>query len=172
MRKPFPFSSKQPVKTFPALLLLCLSGLAYAADVDRVTVDKSERIMRLHAGDTIVKEVAISLGDAPEGHKQREGDEKTPEGRYVLDWRNPNSSYHRSIHISYPNEADKAHARKNGYSPGGDIFIHGLPNGMGQSGRLFRGRDWTDGCIAVNNNDDMTEIWNLVRNGTPIEITP
>lgn len=156
----------------PALLLLCLSGLASAADVDRVTVDKSERILRLHAGETIVKEVAISLGDAPVGHKQREGDERTLEGRYVLDWRNPTSSYHLSIHISYPNDADRAHARSNGYSPGGDIFIHGLPNGMGKTGMLFHGRDWTDGCIAVNNNDDMTEIWNLVRNGTPIEITP
>lgn len=144
----------------------------FAESVDLVSVDKSDRALRLMAGDQVVKEYSISLGANPKGHKVRQGDERTPEGRYVLDWRNPQSHYFRSIHISYPNNVDRSRAAEAGYSPGGDIFIHGLPNGMDSMGASFEGRDWTDGCIAVNDNDDMWEIWTLVENGTPIEIQP
>lgn len=110
----------------------------------------------------------IQLGDAPQGHKQFEGDERTPEGRYLIDYGNPRSAYHLSLHISYPNAADKAFAESRGKSPGGDIFIHGQPNGLvGVRGM----GDWTDGCIALS-NPEIEELWTLVRDGTPIEITP
>lgn len=138
---------------------------------DSVLVEKSLRKMYLIRDGEKYREYEISLGDSPKGHKTQEGDEKTPEGSYVLDYRNPNSKYHLSIHISYPNKEDKKQANERGVSPGGDIFIHGLPNGLGWMNAAFEGRDWTDGCIAVK-NDEMDEIWKLVKNGTPIEIRP
>ena len=162
------------------LLLIAMSLLLSTAlgastqtvqKADEVLVLKSKRLMYLLHKGKIVKEYQISLGDNPKGHKQQEGDERTPEGRYVIDYRNPKSSYHLSLHINYPNRADKAAARKRGVSPGGQIFIHGLPNGMAGTPWLFKGRDWTDGCIAVT-SDEIEEIWKLVDNGTPIEIKP
>lgn len=160
-----------------ALLLtaLCLVfGVAAHAQqvVDLVVVEKEARLLKLMSGDTVIESFAISLGDSPVGHKQREGDEKTPEGRYRIDWRNPNSSYYKSLHISYPNQSDRDAAQARAESPGGDVFIHGLPNGMGEMGSLFAGRDWTDGCIAVNDNEAMELIWQQVKNGTPLEILP
>ena len=104
-----------------------------------------------------------------DGHKQSEGDERTPEGRYIIDWRNPRSIAHLSLHISYPDEEDVAAAREAGRAPGGNIMIHGLPNGWGALGPLHRVLDWTDGCIAVT-NEEMREIWSKVPDGTPIEI--
>ena len=155
------------------LSLLIVSSYARSADlVDKVVVFKSERIMQLRSGEHVVREYAISLGDRPVGHKEKEGDEKTPEGDYIIDYRNPNSSYHLSLHISYPNEMDKQAAKAKGVSPGGMIMIHGLPNKFGWLPRLFEGRDWTDGCIAVNDNEAMEEIWEMVANGTPITINP
>ena len=161
------------------LLPLLLCCICYAENdkapepplADKVLVDKSERKMWLIHNGKRYREYDISLGDNPKGHKQQEGDERTPEGKYVLDYRNPKSRYHLSIHINYPNDADKASARRRGVSPGGDIFIHGLPNGMGWGKAYFKGVDWTDGCIAVSNKE-MEEIWKLVKNGTPIEILP
>lgn len=141
-------------------------------EVDKVFVDKSDRLLYLMAGQQVVRRYNISLGANPIGHKLREGDEKTPEGRYVLDWKNENSKYFRSIRISYPNRVDHARADARGYSAGGDIFIHGLPNNSGSHGRHFVGKDWTDGCIAVNDNAHMNELWNLLRIGTIIEIVP
>lgn len=138
---------------------------------DYVKVFKAERKMvLLHNGKTI-KQYQISLGDNPLGHKQQQGDERTPEGIYTIDYRNPKSSYHLSLHINYPNQEDKRSAAKRGVNPGGDIFIHGLPNGMSALRRMFIGRDWTDGCIAVN-NDEIEEIWRMVKDGTRIEILP
>jgi murein L,D-transpeptidase YafK len=141
--------------------------------VDRVLVKKSERKMELHKQNAVYRTYRISLGDQPRGHKIQEGDERTPEGNYVLDWRNPNSSFYKSMHVSYPNSLDRTVARSLGVSPGGMIMIHGLPNWL-SSPRLaaeYRRRDWTDGCIAVG-NDEMDEIWRLVRDGTPITILP
>jgi murein L,D-transpeptidase YafK len=138
---------------------------------DGVFIDKSERKMWLLHDGIRYREYTISLGDNPIGHKQQEGDERTPEGRYTIDFRNPNSSYHLSLHITYPDEQDRANANNAGVSPGGDIFIHGLPNGMSATDIDFKNRDWTDGCIAVN-NEEIEEIWKLVENGTPIEIVP
>ena len=110
----------------------------------------------------------VQLGAAPQGHKQFEGDERTPEGRYVIIYGNPRSAYRLSLHISYPNGADKAFAESRGKPPGRDIFIHGQPNGL-VAGRSMG--DWTDGCIALSNGE-IEELWTLVRDGTPIEITP
>lgn len=159
------------------VFVLCMTyaiGAEGVLDVDKVVVYKVKRELQLCAGDSVLKRYEIALGKQPKGHKQREGDSRTPEGKYVLDWRNPKSKYYLSIHISYPNWADEERAEELGVSPGGDIFIHGYPNGVTASmwsRYWFLGRDWTDGCIAVS-NDAMDEIWNSVANGTPIEIYP
>lgn len=158
------------LKAVAFLILLTLP--AHAADrISLVRIDKSERRMELLSGDKVVRTYAIALGNAPIGHKQQEGDERTPEGRYVLDWRNPKSSYYRSIHVSYPNAADEKFARDRGMSPGGAIMIHGQPNGYGWWSWFLQRFDWTDGCVAVT-NEEMAEIWAMVKNGTPIEINP
>jgi murein L,D-transpeptidase YafK len=140
-------------------------------EADRVLVRKSERRLYLMKNDKVFREYRIALGDSPQGHKQQEGDERTPEGDYVLDWRNPNSVAYKSLHVSYPNAADRARARKQGVSPGGNIMVHGILNGYGEYGPLMQQYDWTDGCIAVLNRE-MEEIWQSVRNGTPIRIEP
>jgi murein L,D-transpeptidase YafK len=114
---------------------------------------------------------AAGFGVNPVGHKQQQGDRKTPEGKYVLDYKNPNSAFYRSIHISYPNNADREAAHRAGVSPGGDIMIHGIRNGLGWLGGLHRNRDWTDGCIAVT-NAEIREIWSRVPDGTRVEIRP
>lgn len=142
-----------------------------AQAISEVLVRKSERQMYLMSGEDVVRSYRISLGDNPEGHKLYEGDERTPEGQYTLDWRNPNSDYHKSIHISYPNERDRDLASAWGLDPGGSIMIHGAPNGAGDLAFAYVGLDWTDGCIAVT-NEDMDEIWPAIKPGTPINIVP
>lgn len=137
--------------------------------IDKVYVDKSERVLKLLSGDRVIKTYHIALGDSPVGHKRQEGDERTPTGSYILDYKNESSSYYRSIHVSYPNAADKAQAKKRGVSAGGDIMIHGQKNGLGHLAVITQQRDWTDGCIAVT-NDEMDEIMALVAIDTPIEI--
>ncbi len=144
------------------------STLPPSAVADKVIVLKSYRKLLLMKGDEVLKTYIVSLGD-PVGPKIRQGDNKTPEGSYVLDRHNEHSQYHRSIHISYPNANDLARARRLGVSPGGELFIHGLPNEFhGHSEALG---DWTEGCIAVT-NAEMDEIWRAVADGTPIEIKP
>ena len=138
---------------------------------DRVVVRKSERRLVLLREGRKIAEYGIALGGAPEGHKQKEGDERTPEGEYVIDWRNEKSGYYKSLHISYPNEADKARAKARGESPGGLIMIHGQKNRFGWLAPLTQRADWTDGCIAVTNRE-MEEIWRSVDDGTPIVIEP
>ncbi len=141
------------------------------ARADRVIVMKKERTLTLISGDKVLKIYKVALGGDPIGPKRVEGDHKTPEGSYILDRRNPKSKYYRSIHISYPSEEDRERARKSGVSPGGDLMVHGLPNGFGWLGATHRTQDWTDGCIAVT-DQEMDEIWNAVPDGTPIEIKP
>lgn len=140
---------------------------------DRVEVHKSSRVLKLIRSGEVVRQYQVSLGKNPYGHKEREGDMRTPEGDYVLNWRNPNSSFYKSIHISYPNEMDRARAETRGVSPGGLIMIHGLPNYISSPAvmREYQGKDWTEGCIAVQNHE-MDEIWHAVRDGTPIRIYP
>lgn len=158
----------------PLVCLVVLFGpglAAHAESVSLVRVSKAERRMELLSADTVLRTYSIAPGGNPVGHKRQEGDSRTPEGRYVLDWRNPGSGYHLSIHISYPNAADEAAAASAGVPPGGMIMIHGQPNGFGWLGWLLQLVDWTDGCIAVD-NAAMDEIWAMVPNGTPIEILP
>jgi murein L,D-transpeptidase YafK len=138
---------------------------------DQVLVLKKERTLTLLARGQVIRSYKVALGGSPVGAKQQQGDRKTPEGRYVLDRRNPKSQFYKSIHISYPNEMDRQRARKRGVAPGGDIMIHGLPNGYGALGASHRLHDWTDGCIAVTDSE-IDEIWKLVPDGTPIEIQP
>ena len=140
-------------------------------DVTEVLVIKSAHKLVLLIDDEPVEEFEIALGFAPEGHKTQQGDGKTPEGRYTLDWRNPQSKFYKSLHVSYPNKADKDSAKQRGVSPGGDIMIHGLPNGWGWVPWSVAKQMTTEGCIAVR-NPDMDIIWRRVKNGTPITIKP
>lgn len=158
-----------------ALLAACGSAssqppqLPAGTEADRLLVDKSDRVLIAFAGDReIVRYTGIRLGDAPTGHKRFEGDERTPEGSYRINGRNPNSAYHLSLRISYPNAADRAYAKARGRSPGGDIFIHGQPNWW--PGATLA-RDWTDGCIALSNSE-IEQLWGVVPDGTPIMIRP
>lgn len=142
-----------------------------ALHADRVVVLKKERTLQLLSDGKVIKTYKVALGGDPVGPKTRRGDHKTPEGTYVLDSRNAHSQFHKSIHISYPNPRDRAPAQQRGVSPGGDVFVHGLPNGYGWVGAGHRARDWTDGCIAVT-NEEIEEIWSAVADGTPIQIRP
>lgn len=142
---------------------------AAANQADAVRVIKSTRELHLLRNGETIRRYSVSLGSAPSGHKQQEGDERTPEGEYLIDWRNQNSVAHLSLHISYPNVDDKAAAAAANSNPGGYIMIHGLPNGWGFLAGLHLGWDWTNGCIAVT-NAQMQEIWSMVPNNTPIEI--
>ena len=154
------------------LLTACGSAASQPSPVAKATlllVDKSDRLLIAYAGDReIVRYTNIRFGDAPEGHKQFEGDERTPQGRYTIDGRNPNSAYHLSLRISYPNAADRAFAKARGRSPGGDIFIHGQPNRW--PGPTLAS-DWTDGCIALS-NAEIEQLWDIVPDGIPITIRP
>ena len=140
-----------------------------APTVDFILVDKSDRTLTLFGRGVPLRTYrGLQLGDAPQGPKHFEGDERTPEGAYLVDYRNPRSAYHLSLHVSYPSPADRAYAAERGYSPGGEIFIHGQPNALTQ-GRMDG--DWTDGCIALS-NAEIEELWQMVADGTPIEIRP
>jgi murein L,D-transpeptidase YafK len=164
------------VFTALAVGLLCVSTTAesvpqVALHVDRVLVLKKERTLELLSRGKVIKVYKVALGGDPVGPKTSQGDHKTPEGVYVLDFRNAHSQFYKSIHISYPSQRDRALARQKGISPGGDVFVHGLPNGFGAVGAAHRLKDWTDGCIAVT-NQEMDEIWRAVPDGTQIEIRP
>jgi len=138
---------------------------------DALLIVKSERKLYLLKNGEILRGFDIALGLMPEGPKQREGDFRTPEGKYRLDAKNPNSDYFLSIQISYPNARDAERARAQGVDPGGQIMIHGQPNQPKYSEARYQGVDWTDGCIAVSNSD-MIDIWLMTDEGTPIEIRP
>jgi murein L,D-transpeptidase YafK len=138
---------------------------------DRIVVVKSQRTLALLRAGKQLKVYKVALGGDPLGPKTREGDNKTPEGAYIIDSRNAHSQFHLSLHISYPNAADRARARRLGVNPGGDIMIHGLPPQWAWLGAAHRKTDWTLGCIAVT-NPEIEEIWALVPIGTPIEIKP
>ena len=146
---------------------------AAAADprVDRVVVEKRDHRLTLWSGGAAWKTYRVALGRGGLAPKTRQGDDLVPEGFYRIDARNAQSAYHLALHISYPNAADLARARKLRVEPGGDIMIHGLPNHYGWIGGAHRLHDWTRGCIAVT-NDEIEEIWRLVPAGTPVEIRP
>ena len=134
-------------------------------------VHKTDHTLTLLSDGKVLKTYKVALGRNAVGAKTERGDHKTPEGTYVLDGRNEHSHFYRSIHISYPSLTDRERAQKLRVEPGGAIMIHGLPNGLGWVGSLHRLHDWTDGCIAVT-DEEMDEIWRAVPDGTPIEIQP
>lgn len=164
-----------------ALIMLCLSIPALANTssftthhsqvIDKVLVIKSERKLHLqHRGNT-VKSYRVSLGKKPLGPKEREGDLKTPEGFYWIDWRKPSENFNLSMHISYPNARDLAKAKKLGVPAGSMIMLHGTPIDEEYDEDFFHTLDWTEGCIALK-NADMREVWHMVKDGTLIEIRP
>ncbi len=157
--------------TYLLLLLLFQSYVSFANEIDLVVVNKSKAQLYLKSHGKIIKQYPVVFGDTPKGHKQQEGDEKTPEGRYILDYKKENSIAYKSIHISYPNTADKKRAQLQGVDAGGAIMIHGQLNGLGWLSFIAQHFNWTNGCIAVTNTQ-MEEIWQLVKKGTPIEILP
>jgi murein L,D-transpeptidase YafK len=145
---------------------------ASGSKADRVVIEKNQRLLILLRGDTPLRTYRVALGAAPKGAKRFEGDQRTPEGVYRIDYRNHRSNFHRALRISYPSEADRVRALEMGENPGGQIMIHGLKNGQGWMGSRHLGSgDWTDGCIAVT-NEEMDEIWSLVDLGTTVEIRP
>jgi murein L,D-transpeptidase YafK len=153
-----------------AILLLC--GIAYGERIaDSVLVIKSESRLYLMREGRELASFKVAFGSNPKGHKQQQGDERTPEGRYTLDYKNPHSKYYKSIHVSYPNAQDRANAKKRGVDPGGDIMIHGQPNGYEKFATIVQLFNWTNGCIAMSNSD-MDIVWQAVIPGTPIEIRP
>jgi murein L,D-transpeptidase YafK len=139
--------------------------------VDRVVVYKHERRLVLLSQGKELRSYRVALGGEPNGPKTRQGDHRTPEGLYVLDSRNTSNHFYKAFHISYPSSKEIASARRLGVNPGGDIMLHGLPKEYAFVGKAQALHDWTDGCIAVS-NEEMDEIWKLVRVGTPIEIKP
>jgi murein L,D-transpeptidase YafK len=163
------------MRALTALLLAALLAseipAAAARQADLIVVDKGRRVMTLWSHKKPLKTYRIALGGNPTGHKEQEGDSRTPEGRYTIDAKNPKSSFYLSLHISYPNAKDRAAARKRGVSPGGAIMIHGTPEGLTALRTAGVFSDWTAGCIAVTNGE-MDEIFKLVRVGTPIVIKP
>jgi murein L,D-transpeptidase YafK len=138
---------------------------------DHVIVKKAERRLELHRNGEVFRSFPIALGANPEGHKQREGDQRTPEGAYRLDWRNVNSAFFLAMRVSYPNAEDIRRARERGVKPGNNIMIHGLPNVPLHPSDHYLYADWTDGCIAVSNSA-MIDIWLSVPDDTPITILP
>lgn len=156
------------------ILVLLVPGIIQAGDfpvADLVVIDKDARQLHLLQRGEIFRTFKIALGIRPVGDKKREGDFRTPEGRYILDRRNPDSDFFLSIHISYPNSQDRREAAALGVEPGGAIMIHGQPNVPTRSEAFYRTRDWTNGCIAVSNSD-MIDIWLMTGENTPIEIRP
>ncbi|MFK7897553.1 MAG: L,D-transpeptidase family protein [Myxococcota bacterium] len=167
---PAPASSTQRVGDSPAAI--APRSTIYAPwTADLVRVYKAERRLVLFAGNQPIDEFQIALGSRPIGPKRQKGDGRTPEGRYRIDWRKTNSDFFRALHISYPNDRDRRFARDLGVSPGGSIMIHGLPNGLGMIGEMHVLSDWTDGCIAVT-NEEILQLWDRIPDGIPIEILP
>jgi len=138
---------------------------------DLVVVRKKDRSLELRRNGRVIKAFPIALGPSPAGPKRKEGDGRTPEGVYTLDWRNSNSQFYRAIHVSYPRGDDQLHSVRWGVSPGGLIMVHGLPNGVSAAQVGHPWSDWTNGCIAVT-NEEMDQIWSMVEDGTTIIIYP
>jgi murein L,D-transpeptidase YafK len=138
---------------------------------DKVIVEKAKRKLHLMNNGEAFRTFDIALGVEPVGDKEREGDQKTPEGLYSLDIRYAESDFFLAIHVSYPSSEDRANARYKGFDPGGQIMIHGQPNVPTYSAAYYRTQDWTNGCIALSNSD-MIDIWLMTENNTPIEILP
>lgn len=168
-------------KTVAVVFVFLVAVLLYAnrkinplpidTKVNSIVINKADRILILFEGNKPVKSYSISLGGNPVGNKVMEGDQKTPEGNYIVDYRNQESRFHLALHVSYPDSIAARRAKSIGVSPGGMIMIHGLRNGIGWIGRLHLLLDWTDGCIAVT-NPEIEQIWSIIQDGTPVTINP
>jgi murein L,D-transpeptidase YafK len=167
---------------FAVLILICAftiylyahhnwNSLPAGTTIDRIVVEKSARRLSMFQGGNQIKTYRIALGASPVGAKREEGDMKTPEGIYKIDSRNPQSSFHLALHISYPSDDDNKRAAAHGVSPGSDIMIHGIQNGRGWIGAFHRWNDWTAGCIAVT-DEEIEELWRVTADCTTIEIRP
>lgn len=166
MRNPIPLLAI----AFLASLPIC-SRAASPAQADSILILKHDHLLELLSHGKVISTYKVALGSGGLAPKERQGDGRTPEGRYIIDSRNAHSAYYKSLHISYPNAEDRQRAARLGVSPGGDIMIHGLPNGRGWIGPAHRAMDWTLGCIAVT-DQEIDEIWNMVPVGTAVEIRP
>src|SRR5688572_5950517 len=149
-----------PEKTLPA-----------ETRINKILIRKNDREMDVYSNESLIKTFSISLGGNPYGHKQVQGDQRTPEGRYFVDSKNNRSGYHKNLGISYPNKNEKGEAKRKGIDPGGEIKIHGIRNGFGFIGKFQRWYDWTDGCVALT-DQEIDELYKSVEIGTPVEILP
>jgi murein L,D-transpeptidase YafK len=163
------------MKLLSALVLitsLMTTALVSAEEkADRVVVEKSKHLLSLYKSNQLLASYPVMFGGDPVGTKQKQNDGKTPEGKYVLDFKKADSRFHKAFHISYPNEKDLANAKRLGVNAGGDIMIHGQKNGFGWASAVMQKFNWTQGCIALS-NQDIDVVWNKVDAGTPIEIKP
>jgi len=157
-----------PLALFPATATPQASPVPH---VDSVLILKKDHLLELLANGNVVRTYKVALGQGGLAPKRKQGDGLTPEGRYIIDARYASSHYHKALHVSYPNAEDRKRAARMGVSPGGEIMIHGLPNGRGAIGSVHRLYDWTLGCIAVT-DEEIDEIWNQVPVRTPVEIRP
>jgi murein L,D-transpeptidase YafK len=162
---------KLPLVGLCGLLLWRAAATLPPETADRIVIHKYKRELVLLQRGRVLRLFRVALGSSPVGPKTRQGDGKTPEGLYRIAGRNERSAFHRALRISYPNDADRARAQRLGVNPGGDIMIHGLPNGKGFVGKAHRLIDWTAGCIAVT-DEEIEQIWHLVPDGTVVEILP
>lgn len=161
-----------------AVSVICAPGRATRAQqpaaeqkADSILILKKNHVLELLSGGKVIRTYKVALGSGGLAPKERQGDGRVPEGHYVIDSRNEHSSYYKSLHVSYPNAEDRRRAALLGFAPGGDVMIHGLPNGKGWIGAGHRLYDWTLGCVAVT-DEEMDEIWKMVPVGTPVEIRP
>ena len=154
-----------------AVNLLAKDPAPTVKGADRIIIVKSARTMTLMSGSQVLRTYTVALGAQPVGPKRQAGDHKTPEGEYIIDSKSTQSRFHLALHVSYPNKADRERARRLGVNPGGAIMIHGLEPKYAFLGKLQSNSDWTDGCIAVS-NQEIEEIWRLVPVGVPVEIRP
>lgn len=159
------------ILVFFGIILTASAQQPAARMADSVLILKKDHVMELLADGKVIRTYKVALGQGGLARKERQGDGRTPEGHYVIDSRNPASEYHLALHVSYPNAEDRKRSAKLGVAPGGDIMIHGLPNGKGWVGAGHLMYDWTLGCVAVT-NDEIEEVWKLVPVGTPVEIRP
>lgn len=171
VRYPYRFISTAAVCAILLLSVPAAASTLSEVKADELVVVKSERKLMLMREGSVIRTYRVALGIKPTGHKQQRGDARTPEGEYIIDARNAASRFHRALHISYPSAQDREDARARGVEPGGSIMIHGLPPERTKLGPLHYLWDWTNGCIAVS-NQEMDEIWTAVEVGTPISIRP
>ena len=151
------------------LIFLTQSVFAITKQADYILVEKTKHTLTLFKNNEAIKIYRVAIGRGGLGQKDSQGDNRTPEGIYKIDYRNPNSLYYKSLHIGYPNPSDTTRIRQQGNSPGGDIMLHGIKNGLGWLGKAHHFIDWTKGCIAIS-NAEIDEIWQLVPDGITIEI--